>query len=75
MGDHSSTYSNAEDGRLTCPQCGHALIRVARRPIDRLFSLFTMVHRFRCRNHECRWEGNIRSRHASSGDSLSNSKL
>jgi hypothetical protein len=45
--------------RHTCPQCGQSLIRIRRRFIDRLTSIVQPVHRFRCRNHTCQWQGNI----------------
>jgi hypothetical protein len=40
-----------------CPHCGGVLIRIHRRPIDRLMSLYVPVARYRCRNHECGWQG------------------
>lgn len=46
--------------RLTCPLCSHDLIRVARRPVDRLLSLVAPQCRYRCRQHDCQWEGALR---------------
>lgn len=46
--------------RLACPLCAQDLIRVTRRPIDRLVSLFSPLYRYRCRQHDCRWEGTLR---------------
>lgn len=45
-----------------CPQCNSSVERVPRRPIDRFASLFTPVHRYRCRLNGwgCDWEGNLR---------------
>lgn len=46
-----------------CPLCGcGGLIRIHRRPIDRLLSLFVDVYRFRCQQFECQWEGNLMKR-------------
>lgn len=45
---------------LTCPQCkSHYVVRVRRRLLGRLISLFYPLHRYRCRNLGCEWEGNI----------------
>lgn len=40
--------------------CKGWLIRIWRRPVDRLYSYFVPVHRFRCENFSCGWEGNFR---------------
>lgn len=45
--------------RLTCPLCEHDLIRVTRRPVDRLLSFFAPLYRYRCRQHACQWEGTL----------------
>lgn len=42
-----------------CPECGSGLIRIRRRPIDRLMSAFVPVSRFRCSNMQCSYEGNL----------------
>ena len=58
--DPSNPSANtAETSRHTCPTCGEPLLRIPRRAVDRLLSLFSPVHRYRCRNHSCRWQGNI----------------
>jgi hypothetical protein len=44
-----------------CPECGDILIRIPRRGVDRVLSLFVPVHRFRCPNFLCVWEGNLRT--------------
>ena len=44
----------------TCPRCACRLIRMGRRPLDRLISLFVLVHRYRCPGFSCRWEGCLR---------------
>ena len=43
-----------------CPHCGGDLMRIRRRPVDRLLSVFVPVRRFRCVNFRCIWEGNVR---------------
>ena len=44
-----------------CPECNAPVERVQRRFIDRLVSMITLVHRYRCRDHGwgCDWEGNL----------------
>jgi hypothetical protein len=42
-----------------CPECGSGLIRVRRRPVDRLLSAFGPVRRFRCSGMGCVYEGNV----------------
>ncbi|MBK8317333.1 MAG: hypothetical protein IPP59_12995 [Betaproteobacteria bacterium] len=43
-----------------CPVCNGTTYRVSRRFIDLVFSLFILVHRYRCRSMRCDWEGNFR---------------
>ncbi|MBI5257178.1 MAG: hypothetical protein HY855_11815 [Burkholderiales bacterium] len=40
-----------------CPDCGAALVRVHRHVVDRWVSLFRSVHRYRCTNPGCEWQG------------------
>lgn len=40
-----------------CPECGAAVSRVHRHLGDRLIGLFQSVHRYRCTNPGCGWEG------------------
>lgn len=42
-----------------CPQCGSELWRVHRLRSDRWLSLLRNIHRYRCRDLACRWEGTI----------------
>jgi hypothetical protein len=42
---------------LACPRCGDTIYRVHRRPIDRLRGLIRPLRRYRCRSHDCGWEG------------------
>ncbi|TAK90883.1 MAG: hypothetical protein EPO06_06045 [Burkholderiaceae bacterium] len=43
-----------------CPLCGGDLLRVPRRPLDRLVSVVRPVGRYRCMAMQCQWEGNLR---------------
>src|SRR5205823_585981 len=43
-----------------CPLCGERLVRMRRRSVDRLLSVFFRVYRFRCVNFQCQWEGSVR---------------
>lgn len=53
--------SNANGGaRHACPMCKRPVIRIWRRPIDRITSQFVPVHRFHCEGFSCGWEGNFR---------------
>ena len=45
-----------------CPRCAGNLIRIRRRVIDRLLSLFVPVRRYECPNSFCGWKGNLRVR-------------
>ena len=51
----SSDRPSGRRARQACPQCGHTLYRVHRRPLDRLASLFVPLRRYRC--DECGWSG------------------
>jgi hypothetical protein len=53
MGDHHKT----------CPECGGDLRRVHRHATDRLASMVETMHRYRCSNGECAWEGLLPHRH------------
>lgn len=57
---NAPSATNYAPSRYRCPKCSEDLIRTARRPTDRLLSLFSPVYRYRCRNHACQWEGNIK---------------
>jgi predicted RNA-binding Zn-ribbon protein involved in translation (DUF1610 family) len=48
--------------RRSCPQCGDAVLRVHRRVIDRLYSLYHPVYRYQCTSLECGWQGNLAKR-------------
>jgi len=42
-----------------CPQCHGPLMRMPRRIVDRAWSLFQPVQRFRCNHFACQWSGNF----------------
>lgn len=42
-----------------CPVCGFSVIRIPRRKLDRFYSLFFPVRRYRCESFHCQWQGNI----------------
>ena len=42
-----------------CPECAGVLVRTSRLPLDRLMSLFKPVHRYRCQDFACHWEGQL----------------
>lgn len=42
-----------------CPKCSYLLVRIPRRPIDRLTSQLVPVRRHHCTNFSCQWEGNL----------------
>ncbi len=58
--DDAPRAPDGEPGKPSCPQCGGRLIRIARRPLDRLLSRFSPVQRYRCERFNCQWEGNVR---------------
>ncbi len=61
---HKQNYESSNKGtfsRSGCPVCTEKyLMRIRRRFIDRIFSPIFPVHRYRCHNYPCGWEGNIR---------------
>lgn len=42
---------------VLCPRCGGKIHRVHRHNVDRLVNRFLPVHRYRCWNDACKWEG------------------
>ena len=54
------------DQTVRCPKCGGEVSRIHRRPLDRLRSLVSPVHRYRCYDLRCRWEGTL----SGSGDHI-----
>jgi hypothetical protein len=57
--DVAEFYFPARRRVRPCPVCAGATERVRRRPIDRLQSMFRPVHRYRCLEADCHWEGNL----------------
>ncbi len=43
--------------RTKCPRCGTDLHRIHRSRFDLVLDLFVPVRRYRCKNHDCRWQG------------------
>ena len=44
-----------------CPKCGCEVVRIHRNWIDHVIDEFVPVHRYRCSNASCLWEGRCRS--------------
>ncbi len=42
-----------------CPRCGGYALRIRRRRVDRLISIFKPVQRYKCQQYNCSWQGNI----------------
>ncbi len=55
-------YGNENAGGLRCPRCRGPVVRVRRRALDRLVSLVSPRHRFRCAGFGCGWEGTLRAK-------------
>jgi hypothetical protein len=60
MSNYSPAYGSQAEGGVRCPHCGGALVRVRRLAFDRLISLVSPRHRFRCAAFGCGWEGTLR---------------
>lgn len=55
-----------------CPVCAAHLIRTPRRNVDRIWSIFVPVLRFRCQSFSCQWHGNL-PRDVGTGDAAAHS--
>lgn len=53
-------YVSYSSPGCACPHCKGPTIRVTRRLVDLLMSMFISVSRYRCRSIDCGWEGNLR---------------
>jgi hypothetical protein len=62
MTTHTDGGRNLASYGRPCPVCNGSTYRIPRRLVDLLVSIFTPVHRFRCRSMSCSWEGNIREK-------------
>lgn len=51
-----------------CPLCAGDLIRVRRRPVDRIAGWVAPSRRYRCLAFRCQWEGNLRRQRGDFGD-------
>jgi hypothetical protein len=45
-----------------CPDCDGPLTQIPRHLVDRALSVFASMHRYRCPNYLCAFEGNLRDR-------------
>ena len=50
---------NVVEEFCNCPICKSYAIRIRRRFVDRLTSLFKQSYRYKCLNYHCYWQGNI----------------
>ena len=48
------------DAQQSCPECQGAVLRIWRRPVDRLSAFLMPTRRYRCQSFQCQWEGNLR---------------
>jgi len=55
-------HADYSDQPCTCPHCNGPLVRIPRRMIDLVTSMFISVSRYRCCSMDCGWEGNLRSK-------------
>jgi hypothetical protein len=55
-----TSHGRISHGR-SCPCCHGPVYRVPRRFVDRCLSLFMPVHRYRCGEMGCSWEGNLQA--------------
>jgi hypothetical protein len=53
-------YTSPPDPVVRCPRCRGQIVRVPRRPFDRVMSVFMLRWRYRCRAMGCGWEGTLR---------------
>ena len=53
-------YGKPAGRSLRCPRCQGSLVRVRRRLLDRIISLVSPRHRYRCVAIGCGWEGTLR---------------
>ena len=55
----SARFASVASEGKHCPHCNGPIKRIPRRFIDRLLSMFSSIHRYRCRSMQCGWEGNL----------------
>ena len=59
--EERSLYKRSR-GYHKCPECNlRTLVLIHRRSIDRMINRIYPIRRYRCRNPECHWEGNVAS--------------
>lgn len=61
IGTHHPNDIYRSAHRHACPRCKGAVYRIPRRFVDLLLSVFVPVHRYRCDEMGCTWEGNLRT--------------
>ena len=54
-----SHYDYVRHSNHQCPLCNTFLVRTPRRAVDRLWSVFKPVLRYRCERFSCQWHGNL----------------
>lgn len=59
-GDGRTDETGYSSPGCACPRCNGPAIRVRRRLLDLLVSMFMTVNRYRCRSTACGWEGTLR---------------
>jgi hypothetical protein len=61
MEHRPSHYGKSTERDLHCPRCQGGLVRIRRRPVDRLVSVILPRRRYRCVAIGCGWEGTLRA--------------
>jgi len=60
MAEAPPVYGSKACEGARCPRCNGGVVRIRRRAFDRLVSLVSPRHRFRCAAFGCGWEGTLR---------------
>jgi len=60
MPSRPPSYGSETEGGHRCPRCRGGVVRIPRRVVDRLISVISPRHRFRCAAFGCGWEGTLR---------------
>ncbi len=60
---------HAGSDMTACPRCASDLLRIRRRPVDRVAGWFAPSRRYRCQSFRCQWEGNLRNQRGDFADS------
>ena len=55
-------YYNSRSPDRECPRCAGSVVRIKRNCLDRMISgLLFPVHRYRCEQLGCNWEGRLKA--------------